>query len=56
MISTIRMRFRVRVYRWVQMEDGRWQVHTHKGSITANKIINCGGLWAREVRGLHAAT
>ena len=29
--------------------DGTWDVITAKGSIHAEHIVNCGGLWAREV-------
>jgi len=32
-----------------QRPDGSWDVTTPKGRINAEKIINCGGLWAREV-------
>ena len=33
----------------VQRPDGSWDVETPKGSINAEIIVNCGGLWAREV-------
>ena len=29
--------------------DGQWEVTTDKGTILAEYVINCGGLWAREV-------
>jgi len=29
--------------------DGTWDVITNKGSIHAEHVVNCGGLWAREV-------
>ena len=29
--------------------DGGWDVVTEKGTITCEHVINCGGLWAREV-------
>jgi dimethylglycine dehydrogenase len=29
--------------------DGSWDVITDKGSIHAEHVVNCGGLWAREV-------
>ncbi len=32
-----------------QRADGSWDVTTPKGSINAEMIVNCGGLWAREV-------
>lgn len=32
-----------------QRADGSWDVTTPKGSINAEIIVNCGGLWAREV-------
>ena len=32
-----------------QRTDGSWDVTTPKGRINAEYIINCGGLWAREV-------
>jgi len=40
----------------VQHPDGSWDVVTPKGTIKADIIVNCGGLWAREVghmSGLH---
>ncbi|MGB2491675.1 MAG: FAD-dependent oxidoreductase, partial [Candidatus Puniceispirillum sp.] len=39
-----------------QRPDGSWDVVTEKGTINAEKIVNAGGLWAREVghlAGLH---
>ncbi|MET1413409.1 FAD-dependent oxidoreductase [Roseibium sp. HPY-6] len=39
-----------------QRADGSWDVTTPKGVINAEHIVNCGGLWAREVgtmQGLH---
>ena len=32
-----------------QRPDGSWDVTTPKGMINAEHIVNCGGLWAREV-------
>ncbi|MGA0948744.1 MAG: FAD-dependent oxidoreductase, partial [Candidatus Puniceispirillaceae bacterium] len=32
-----------------QRPDGSWDVTTAKGKINAEQIVNCGGLWAREV-------
>ncbi len=32
-----------------QRPDGSWDVTTPKGTINAEHIVNCGGLWAREV-------
>jgi|TARA_B110000967_G_scaffold111946_1_gene114615 dimethylglycine dehydrogenase len=32
-----------------QRSDGSWDVTTPKGIINAEHIVNCGGLWAREV-------
>src|SRR6201984_1298229 len=29
--------------------DGAWDVFTEKGDIVAEHVVNCGGLWAREV-------
>ncbi len=29
--------------------DGGWDVFTEKGNIRAEHVVNCGGLWAREV-------
>jgi len=39
-----------------QRPDGSWDVTTPKGNINAEIIVNCGGLWAREVghmQGVH---
>ena len=35
-----------------QKKDGSWNVVTDKGNITAEIVINAGGLWAREVGNL----
>ena len=35
-----------------QRTDGSWDVTTPKGKVNAEYIINCGGLWAREVSNL----
>ena len=32
-----------------QRPDGTWEVITDKGNIVAEHVVNCGGLWAREV-------
>ena len=32
-----------------QRSDGSWDVLTDKGSIRAEHVVNCGGLWAREI-------
>ncbi len=32
-----------------QRADGSWDVTTSKGIINAEHVVNCGGLWAREV-------
>ena len=32
-----------------QRADGTWDVMTDKGMVNAEHIVNCGGLWAREV-------
>ena len=32
-----------------QRSDGTWDVTTPKGVINAEHVVNCGGLWAREV-------
>src|SRR5438874_646261 len=29
--------------------DGTWRVSTDKGTIHAEQVVNCGGLWAREI-------
>ncbi|MEP0942936.1 MAG: FAD-dependent oxidoreductase [Rhizobiaceae bacterium] len=39
-----------------QRADGQWEVTTDKGVVIAEHVVNCGGLWAREVghmAGLH---
>lgn len=39
-----------------QLADGQWEVTTDKGVVIAEYVVNCGGLWAREVghmAGLH---
>ena len=33
----------------VRLADGQWRVITNKGDIIAKNVVNCGGLWAREV-------
>jgi dimethylglycine dehydrogenase len=33
----------------VRREDGLWRAITNKGEITAEHVVNAGGLWAREV-------
>lgn len=32
-----------------QRPDGQWEVTTDKGTVIAEHVVNCGGLWAREV-------
>ncbi|MBV8340762.1 MAG: GcvT family protein, partial [Gammaproteobacteria bacterium] len=32
-----------------QRRDGTWDVRTDKGSVHAEHVVNCAGLWAREV-------
>jgi len=32
-----------------QKPDGTWTVHTNNGDIQAEHVVNCGGLWAREI-------
>lgn len=32
-----------------QRKDGGWDVVTNQGTIVAEHVVNCGGLWAREV-------
>ena len=32
-----------------QRPDGSWDLTTPKGQINAEQLVNCGGLWAREV-------
>lgn len=38
-----------RVLDTVLQSDGTWRVETDKGVVIAEHVINCGGLWAREV-------
>jgi dimethylglycine dehydrogenase len=38
-----------RVERLDARADGSWTVVTNKGEIHAEHVVNCGGLWAREV-------
>lgn len=38
-----------RVVELVQRPDSSWDVVTDKGTIHAEHVVNCGGLWAREV-------
>jgi dimethylglycine dehydrogenase len=38
-----------RVLSLAQRRDGSWDVTTDKGSIHAEHVVNCAGLWAREV-------
>ncbi|MBV9913864.1 MAG: GcvT family protein [Sinobacteraceae bacterium] len=38
-----------RVTELTRRRDGSWDVITDKGTITAEHVVNCGGLWAREV-------
>jgi len=33
----------------VRRPDGMWRVITNKGEVVAEHVVNCGGLWAREV-------
>ena len=33
----------------VRRDDGTWRVITNRGEIVAEHVVNCGGLWAREV-------
>ena len=40
---------RNRVTELVQEQDGTWNVVTEQGTITADHVVNAGGLWAREV-------
>ncbi len=40
---------RNRVTDLTQNPDGSWQVVTEKGTIQAEHVVNCGGLWAREI-------
>ena len=38
-----------RVTELVQNVDGSWKVVTEQGTIEAEHVVNCGGLWAREI-------
>jgi dimethylglycine dehydrogenase len=38
-----------RVEDLVRRDDGLWRVITNKGEVVAEHVVNCGGLWAREV-------
>jgi dimethylglycine dehydrogenase len=38
-----------RVLETNQIEDGKWQVVTEKGTVTCEHLVNAGGLWGREV-------
>ncbi|WP_159586024.1 GcvT family protein [Chelativorans xinjiangense] len=40
---------RNRVVELTQEADGTWNVVTEKGTVKAEHVVNCGGLWAREV-------
>jgi dimethylglycine dehydrogenase len=40
---------RTRVLGLDQRSDGSWDVATEKGSVHAEHVVNCGGLWAREI-------
>jgi dimethylglycine dehydrogenase len=40
---------RTRVTDLVQRADGTWDVVTDGGTVHAEHVVNCGGLWAREV-------
>jgi dimethylglycine dehydrogenase len=40
---------RNRVIELTQESDGTWNVVTEQGTVKAEHIVNCGGLWAREV-------
>ncbi|EIM73071.1 sarcosine dehydrogenase [Nitratireductor aquibiodomus RA22] len=40
---------RNRVTELTQAIDGTWKVVTEKGTVEAEHVVNCGGLWAREV-------
>jgi dimethylglycine dehydrogenase len=40
---------RNRVLELAQREDGTWDVVTEQGTVHAEHVVNCGGLWAREV-------
>jgi dimethylglycine dehydrogenase len=38
-----------RVLSLAQRHDGSWDVVTDKGTVHAEHVVNCGGLWAREI-------
>src|SRR3984957_836451 len=38
-----------RVQSLEQRRDGSWDVVTDKGTVHAEHVVNCGGLWAREI-------
>ncbi|RWP10389.1 MAG: FAD-dependent oxidoreductase [Mesorhizobium sp.] len=40
---------RNRVVELTQEVDGTWNVVTEQGTVKAEHIVNCGGLWAREI-------
>src|SRR5690606_37410859 len=40
---------RNRVVELTQEPDGTWNVITERGTVKAEHVVNCGGLWAREV-------
>ncbi|TKT79094.1 FAD-dependent oxidoreductase [Aquamicrobium sp. LC103] len=40
---------RNRVVELTQEADGTWNVVTEQGTVKAEHVVNCGGLWAREV-------
>ncbi len=40
---------RNRVTELTQAIDGTWKVVTEQGTVEAEHVVNCGGLWAREV-------
>ncbi len=38
-----------RVLSFAQRTDGSWDVETDKGTVHAEHVVNCAGLWAREI-------
>jgi dimethylglycine dehydrogenase len=40
---------RNRVVELLQRADGSWDVVTEQGTVHADHVVNCGGLWAREI-------
>lgn len=40
---------RTKVEQLAQRPDGSWDVVTNQGNLIAEHVVNCGGLWAREV-------